>query len=236
MERKNRQDFKVGALYKFEKTMNTKNSIEELKRIYSDKHAEIAEQLAQFQEIHESGDDQRIFEELVFCILTSAVGPVVGTKSLNAIKDVLLTATAGELTHRLEDIHKYPEKSDYIVHTREYFNSTYNMKIRNTIFSITDPIERRDFIASNKDIKGLGYTQSSHFLRNIGFRGYAILDRNVTRELFNYGILESQKPPTTKKQYIDAEHKMSEFTKVLGMSIEELDMVLWSKKTGRIPK
>jgi N-glycosylase/DNA lyase len=108
--------------------------------------------------------------------------------------------------------------------------------MRELVNSFEDPLERREFFALNKDIKGLGLTQASHFLRNIGFKGYAILDRNVVRSLYDLGVLESPKPPTTKKKYIEAENKMKEHSDELGISIEELDMVLWSMKTGHIPK
>jgi len=104
------------------------------------------------------------------------------------------------------------------------------------INSLEDPIKKREFFALNKDIKGLGLTQASHFLRNIGIKGYAILDRNVVRSLFDLGVLDSPKPPITKKKYLEAEGKMKGFAEELGIEIEELDMLLWSMKTGHIPK
>jgi len=102
--------------------------------------------------------------------------------------------------------------------------------------SFDDPLKRREFFALNKDIKGLGLTQASHFLRNIGIKGYAILDRNVVRSLYDLGVLESPKPPTTKKKYLEAEERMKGLASEIGIEIEELDMLLWSMKTGHIPK
>ena len=210
--------------------------IKELKTLYNERKDSIENQLNEFDLVRESGDDRRIFEELSFCILTSAVGPKVGAKSLDAIKDTLLEATTEEIEERLTGVHKYPEKAYYIIHTRDYLKSEYGLKMRELVNSFDDPLERREFFALNKDIKGLGLTQASHFLRNIGLKGYAILDRNVVRSLYDLGVLESPKPPTTKKKYLEAEIKMKEFADELGMSIEELDMVLWTKKTGHIPK
>ena len=210
--------------------------IKGLKTLYNEKKDSIDNQLNEFEIVRQSTDDRRIFEELAFCILTSAVGPKVGAKSLDAIKDLLLKANTEDIEERLTGIHKYPEKAYYIVHTRDYLEREYGLKLNDLVNSFEDPLERREFFALNKDIKGLGLTQASHFLRNIGLKGYAILDRNVVRSLYDLGVLESPKPPTTKKKYLEAERKMKEFADELGMGIEELDMVLWSMKTGHIPK
>ena len=210
--------------------------IKKLKTLYNEKKDSIDNQLNEFEIVRQSTDDRRIFEELAFCILTSAVGPKVGAKSLDAIKDILLKANTEDIEERLTGVHKYPEKAYYIVHTRDYLEREYDLKLNDLVNSFEDPLERREFFALNKDIKGLGLTQASHFLRNIGLKGYAILDRNVVRSLYDLGVLESPKPPTTKKKYLEAERKMKEFADELGMGIEELDMVLWSMKTGHIPK
>ncbi|MCK5708919.1 MAG: DNA lyase [Deltaproteobacteria bacterium] len=168
--------------------------------------------------------------------MTSAVGPKVGAKSLEAIRDVLLEGSEEELEERLKGVHKYPEKAYYIAHTRNYLRDTFSMKIKDLIRSFDDPIKKREFFALNKDIKGLGLTQASHFLRNIGIKGYAILDRNVVSSLYDLGVLDSPKPPATKKKYLEAEEKMKGFAQGIGIEIEELDMLLWSMKTGHIPK
>lgn len=210
--------------------------IEELKALYTEKKNSIRNQLNEFEEVHQKADDRRIFEELTFCILTSAVGPKVGAKSLEAIKDIVLEASPEELVEQLTGIHKYPEKAYYIVHTRDYLKRKYDLKLNNLINSFNDPLELREFFALNKDVKGLGLTQASHFLRNIGIKGYAMLDRNVVRSLYDLGVLESPNPPTTKKKHTDAEEKMKEFASKLEIEVEELDMLLWSIKTGHIPK
>jgi len=216
--------------------MASSEKIEELKALYSQKKDSIKAQLDEFSEVQQKADDRRIFEELSFCILTSAVGPKVGAKSLDAIRDILLEGSSEVLEERLNGVHKYPEKAYYIAHTRDYLKNEYGLKINDLINSLEDPIERREFFALNKDIKGLGLTQASHFLRNIGIKGYAILDRNVVRSLYDLGVLESPKPPTTKKRYLEAEDRMKGFAKELGIEVEELDMLLWSMKTGHIPK
>ncbi len=207
-----------------------------LKLIYEEKKDSIRNQLKSFQEFLKKSDDRTVFEELAFCILTSAVGPKMGMNSLNAIRDFLMDGTEIDLKWMLEKVHKYPDKAGFIVHTRDYLMREYDFKLKDLILSFEDWIERRDFFASNKNIKGIGYVQASHFLRNIGFSGYAILDKNIVLSLYQFGVIESPKPPTTKKKYLEIEQKMKEFANELGIEIDELDLLLWSKKTGHIPR
>lgn len=209
--------------------------IEELRSEYSRRKDMIEAQLREFRKIRETAGDRKIFEELAFCILTSAVGPKVGQKSLEAIKGNLLDGTADELESSLKGIHKFPEKAFFIVHTRDYLKREYGFRLRQLVESFGDPEARRDFFATNKDIKGLGYTQASHFLRNIGFGGYAILDKNVVKSLHDLGIIDSPKPPSTGKKYKEIEGRMKALAGELGIGLDELDMLLWSLKTGRIP-
>ena len=218
------------------KPMPAQSQREELKALYAEKKDEIQAQLSEFEETGKSRDDRKILEELTFCIMTSAVGPKVGMKSLEAIKDFLADGSEEEIRGALDGVHKYPEKASYIVTTRDYLASEYGMKLKELVESFDDPAERRDFFALNKNIKGLGLTQASHFLRNIGYKGYAILDRNVVRSLYELGVIESAKPPTTRKMYMETEQKMREFASGLGIGVDELDLLLWSRKTGRIPK
>jgi len=216
--------------------MASREEVAELKSLYNHKKDSIKAQLGEFEEARRNADDRRIFEELTFCILTSAVGPKVGMKSLHAIEDILIEGDEQDIYSRLNGVHKYPEKAEYIVLTRNYLKGKYGLKMRELVNSFDDRIERRDFFALNKNIKGLGLTQASHFLRNIGFKGYAVLDRNVVGALYKLGVIESPKPPTSKKRYIETEEEMKEFANELGIEVEELDMLLWSLKRGYIPK
>jgi N-glycosylase/DNA lyase len=210
--------------------------IQKLKSNYLDKKGAISAQLEEFRELLNKSDDNRIFEELAFCILTSAVGPKMGQKSINAIKHLLIEGTEENIYEKLHNVHKYPEKASFIVQARDYLKSEFNFKLRDLIFSFEDPQERRDFFALNKNIKGIGFVQASHFLRNIGFSEYAILDRNIVLSLHQYGLIDRPNPPTTRKKYIQMEDKLREFARELGIGLDELDLLLWSEKTGHVPK
>ena len=62
--------------------------------------------------------------------------------------------------------------------------------------------ERREWLVKN--IKGLGFKEASHFLRNIGFDDYAIIDSHILDLLERYKFI---KPPKTltRKKYMEIE-------------------------------
>ncbi len=134
-------------------------------------------------------------------------------------------------------MHRFPNaRPRYIIQTREYLKNEHDFKIRDLILSYKDPIERRDFFAKNKNIKGIGFKEASHFLRNIGFSGYAILDKHILNTLQELKIIKDSKPPSTRDKYIEIEEKLKGFADDVGIHIDEMDLLLWSEKTGEILK
>lgn len=163
----------------------------------------------------------------------------MGLKSIDAVRSLLWEGRAEEMTRALTKAgaHRFPvARPAYIVFTRAYLQERCDMELRRTLKSFRSPIERRDWLASDPRIKGLGYKEASHFLRNIGFKGYAILDKHVLRCLFDLGIIEQPKPPTTRKRYLEVESKLKAFAHAIGIDFDELDLVLWSMKTGEVLK
>jgi N-glycosylase/DNA lyase len=110
------------------------------------------------------------------------------------------------------------------------------MRLRERLSGFTDPIARRDWLARERRIKGLGYKEASHFLRNVGFKGYAILDKHILRSLCELGIISSPQPPTTRARYLETEDTLRRFAQDVEIDFDELDLVLWSMKTGEILK
>jgi len=110
------------------------------------------------------------------------------------------------------------------------------MRLRARLEGFRDASERRDWLAQDPRIKGLGYKEASHFLRNIGFKGYGILDKHVVRCLAEMGVIESAKPPSSRKAYLETEARMREFAGQVRIDFDELDLVLWSMKTGEVLK
>jgi len=211
--------------------------IAELKTLYLLKRVAIQERLNDFEAIWRSADDFRLFEELVFCIFTAGASAKMGINCIERIRPILLTATHGRLTRAVLHKHRYPRsRSGYIVHTRKYVQREHAMNLRNAIESITDFHLRRDFFAANPGIKGIGYKEASHYLRNIGLRGYAILDKHILRSLHEFEVIDSPKPPGTRRRYLEIEEKMRDFARNIAIDFDELDLLLWSIKTGEILK
>lgn len=215
----------------------TKDLYESLKVSYYEKKELIRTRLNDFGTVYGEGDDLRVFEELAFCICTAGASARMGLKSVEAIRDVLSDGSLRVLRNRLKGIHRFPNyRPAYIIHTREYLRRVHGFKLKELIATIEDPHERRDFFARNRDIKGIGYKEASHFLRNIGFSGYGILDKHILNTLYEFGIIESPKPPSTRQKYIAIENSLKQFADDIGIPMDELDLVLWSEKTGEILK
>jgi N-glycosylase/DNA lyase len=133
--------------------------------------------------------------------------------------------------------HRFPNaRPGYVVVTRDYLRESCSMRLRDRLQSFRDPIERRDWLALDRRVKGLGYKESSHFLRNIGFKGYGILDKHIVRCLNEMGVIDSPQPPTSRGRYLETENRMRKFADGIGINFDELDLLLWSMKTGEILK
>ena len=231
------------------------DKIEQLKVEYDSKKSKIMERLQQFRKFFdepyswfyrnnnlvlmpvETKDDCRIFEELCFCIFTANTSAEMGLKAVDAVRNVLANGTADEMTRRLEGVYRFNNvRPAHILHTRTYLKSSLNFELKKKIKSFTNKNELRDFFALNRDIKGLAYKEASHFLRNIGFNGYSILDKHIINSLHEFGILETNDKPKNAKDYLEIEQKFIDFSKDAGIGIDELDLLLWSRMNGRILK
>jgi N-glycosylase/DNA lyase len=212
-------------------------TVEELRQIYYDKRGVIQERLAEFSRLRESASDERLFEELTFCIYTAGASARMGLRCVEAVRPVLMTGSLRDIQKALDHRHRWPDaRGAYVYETREYLRENFGMRMRELLEGFESAEQRRDFFAANPGIRGLGYKEGSHFLRNVGFRGYAILDKHILARLAEMGVIESPKPPSTKKKYVALEEKMKLFAQEIGLDFDELDLLLWYTKTGEILK
>jgi N-glycosylase/DNA lyase len=215
----------------------------------------IGKRLQQFRDFYDTGvswffdggmelrpvlraDDERIFEELCFCILTANTSAEMGMKSIDTVRDLLIMGSMQEMKARLEGIYRFKTlRPGYIVHTREYLQQEHGFRLKGIIESLRHDKEAlREFFASNPGIKGLGYKEASHFLRNIGISGYAILDKHIVRSLFELGVIAEMPKSMTPRRYKDLEGRMRKFSDSINIPMDELDLLLWSMKTGKVLK
>jgi N-glycosylase/DNA lyase len=212
-------------------------TIEAVRETHQERAEAIRARLAEFQAVWNARSDEILWQELVFCIFTANASARMGLRSVEAVKNFLIEGTQSELARILAGVHRFPNaRSSYIVTTRDFLQTDCGLRLREKLESFADPLERRDWLAKTKQIKGLGYKEASHFLRNIGYRGYAILDKHILNCLAELGVIQDPKPPSNRPKYLETEAVLKRFADQIEVDFDELDLVLWSIKTGEILK
>ncbi len=214
-------------------------TIESLHVAHAARRKEIRARLREFRQVWQTASDARLWEEMVYCIFTAGASAKMGLRSVEAVRPLLARGQQQAMTRALvaAGAHRFPNaRPAYVVTTREYLQSSFSMGLRERLNSFRDPFERRDWLATEPRIKGLGYKEASHYLRNIGFKGYSILDKHIVRCLAELGVIDSPKPPANRQRYLETESRMRQFAAATGIDFDELDLVLWSIKTGEILK
>jgi N-glycosylase/DNA lyase len=214
-------------------------TVERVVATHRARRKDIKKRLGEFQEVWRHGSDARLWEELVYCIFTAGASARMGLSAIDAVRSLLLDGESEEMTQVLREAgaHRFPvARPRYIVTTRNYFRVNFGMALRERLRSFSDPFERRDWLAQEKQIKGLGYKESSHFLRNVGVKGHAILDKHVMRCLAEMNIVDTARPPANRRNYLEVEQEFRRFAQQIKVDFDELDLVLWSIKTGEILK
>ncbi|UCC19461.1 MAG: N-glycosylase/DNA lyase [Promethearchaeota archaeon] len=185
--------------------------------------------LAEFS-IYRKGNMDEIFCELSFCITTANCSAERCIEVQEKIGEGFLTLSEIDLATKFKEIgYRFPNvRSKYIIEARK--NISY---LHNLIKSGDNGNELREWIVKN--IKGLGYKESSHFLRNIGYKNYAIIDFHIIDLLVSYNLIE--KPKTlTKSKYLEIEEILKDIGNKLKLNLAELDLYLWYLETGKILK
>lgn len=212
-------------------------TLEDLNNSYRSKSGIIKKRLSEFRQLISDRDDKKIFEEMVFCILTAGTSAQLCLDVIKKVRDIIHTGNKEEITVGLKSCYRfYNIRAEYIFSTREYLKAECDLRLGELVLSLEDPVYRRDFFALNKRIKGLGFKESSHFLRNIGFKGYAILDKHIINSLYELKVLNENKTPAGRSKYLEIEDKFINFARTNGFDPDELDLLIWSEKTGTILK
>ncbi len=173
--------------------------------------------------------NEELFSEMCFCLLTANFNAEKSIKIQEEIGECFSTHSKEEISKKLKDYgHRFPNKrAEYIHESKKCRN-----KLKNIVGFHDRQIMREWFV---KNVKGLGYKEVSHFLRNIGFDDYAIIDFHIVDVLVKHSIIK--KPKTlTKKRYLEIEDKLREIARKTDLTLSELDLYLWYMETGKILK
>lgn len=199
---------------------------------YREKEEEAKEKLKEFEKHKESTHDE-LFEELTFCIFAANSSAEMGLKAVKLLKPILKDGTLEEYRERVkEKVRFYNKRSEYLHHNREKLKEQQiNLQ---TLIKTKKPKQLREYIKEN--LKGLGLKESSHYLRNIGFKGFCIIDKHVLTVMQELEVLKTNKPSKNDKEYYEIEQKIKKFAKKQKLNEDVLDLAMWSYKTGKIIK
>lgn len=203
--------------------------VDELERNYRERRADILRRLADFAAV----PAEEYFAELVYCLLTPQSRAVNAAHAVETLKEASCwdapEATAAVLRRPSCYIRFHNTKARRIADVHASFAT-----IARAIHTTPDPGALRAWLV--RHVRGLGWKEASHFLRNIGRRDLAILDRHILRNLKRHGALAAIPPTLTPKRYADIERRFRRFAQETGIPMDELDLLFWSNETGEILK
>lgn len=193
----------------------------DIKREHSKKAPEIRKRLKEFSGTRNPDD---MFVELAFCICTpqsnaKRVSTVVNRRNVDALK----SASQPKLANMLRTNARFHNnKSKYIVGARKMIPHLEKLP--------RDTVDARDFLVDS--VKGIGFKEASHFLRNVGYRDLGIIDRHVINLMGELGVFRDPRVPTSRKKYHEMEQLVRDYAEKVEIDMDELDMLLWSIRTG----
>lgn len=181
----------------------------------------VDKRMSEFKAVPRTFND--LFRELVFCILTAGTSAELGLKTISHLGNTIFTGSQDEIRKRLKEVYRFHTlRAEYIFKARDNFKK----------IDINSSSVRDDLV---KSIKGIGMKEASHFLRNIGFDDFAIIDFHIVDLLVNNNLIE--KPKTlTRKKYLEIEGVLRQLANKVNLPLGELDLYLWYAETGKVLK
>jgi len=200
--------------------------VEELKK--SDVQKLVEQRIVEFEK-NGAGSPEELFSELCFCLLTANFNAERTIKIQDDLSVGFLTLPEKQLASKLKALgHRFPNaRADYIVKARQKSIDLMS------VLSELKGDELRKWLVEN--IKGLGLKEASHFLRNVGFKDYAIIDFHIIDLLVKHDLIARPKT-LSPNRYLKIENVLKGLGEELDLNISELDLYLWYLETGKILK
>ena len=203
------------------------DSINQLKKTEIAK--EISKKITDFESIGKKSSKE-IYLELCYCLLTANFNAKKSVEIQKKIGTGFATFSLEKLSLKLKEFgHRFPNtRANFIYLSRKYKNN-----IKEKLLENKKDLEKREWLVKN--IKGLGYKEASHFLRNIGYKEFAIIDFHIVDILVENKLIT--KPKTlTKTKYLEIEEILKKLGKKVNLNLAELDLYLWFLETKKIYK
>ena len=204
-------------------------STEELRELHAARKTAIRARLRDFKRVPESD----YAYELFYCLMTPQSSAVNAGKAVELLRRRRFHAVQlnpEPLLHQKDFYVRFHRtKAKHLLSAKAQFK-----EIRALLSNGASATELRRWLVDN--VLGLGWKEASHFLRNIGHRNLAILDRHILKNLLRVGVLRSLPKSLTAKRYLAIEKKFGMFAASAGIPMDELDLLFWSLETGEILK
>lgn len=209
---------------------HVEKQLQSLIALYKEKKPAIQKRLSEFAAIPSS----EYFYELLYCLMTPQTRAESADKVVEDLKRLSFQNQTFNpeplLRNKNNYIRFHKTKSKHLLKVKEEFPA-----ILSALLNGFSPIELREWLVKN--VKGLGYKEATHFLRNIGKNGgLTILDRHILRNLKRYGAIRASPKSLSRKQYLSIEKRFVKFSQHIGVPVDELDLLFWSMETGAIRK
>ena len=204
---------------------------------YSSLKREIEIRLNEFKRLWATGSEDELFQELAFCLMTpqsaaAACWEAVGRLFANGL---FYYGTEAELAKAIHPIRFKYNKSRYMVEIRSTFLPNDIPCIKRILSIQGDPRAMRMWLV--RTIKGLGFKEASHFLRNIGLgEELAIMDRHILRTMKANGVIRKIPDSISAKNYLRLEGAFMRWAAKLRIPPAHLDLLIWYQATGYLFK
>ncbi|MCH7568583.1 MAG: N-glycosylase/DNA lyase [Nanoarchaeota archaeon] len=193
----------------------------------------IEQRIEEFKSFKNKSQD-KWYSELCFCILAAnskqktseAIQRQLGARGFLTKNQKQLSQIILKNKHRFHN-----NKAKYLIELRAHPNikHTITQQLRDRGI-----IKTREWLVNN--VKGIGYKEASHFLRNTGTTSLAILDRHILNVMKEHNIIDEIPKLMNRNNYLEIEKKFYKLSGQLNMSPAKLDLFMWYMKTGEVAK
>ncbi len=210
----------------------------EIRKVYKRIKPLIEARINGYKAIWFNGNNEDVYKELAFCILTPQSKARGAEKAINGMLNagVFWTGIEDDLIPYLNVVRFKNTKARNLVVLREFMKDEEGRIVTKTLVDkIGDVFEKRIWLVKN--IKGIGYKEASHFLRNIGFGDeIAILDRHILKNIMRLGVIDEIPKTITPKKYLEIEKKIEKYCREIEIPMDHFDLLLWYLEAGEVFK
>lgn len=203
---------------------------EHLAVLYAERADEIRRRLDDFARVERS----RWFYEMCFCLMTPQSSAVHASMVQSELESIDFLSNGQDVV----EILRMPDRYIRFHHTKHarLHRARSDWSRIESVIAATDVPARDRRNALREMVDGFGMKESSHFLRNIGLRGLAIIDRHLLTNMVACRIFDDIPSVSTTKRYLDVEQRFGAYCEAIGIDMDEVDLLFWCAQTGHILK